>query len=237
MPAVPSISQVRPGVLVSIVLKADQRTGRQVQGSVQDVLTRGNHPRGIKVRLADGRVGRVQGVVSSSASFASASASAHANANANLNATGTMAAEMTDEQKSEVQRDLAIQARVRGPDRERRMPYKSHRLAGRYTDVRLEDGAGEEPPAEMDLMAFVKTAKPRKGKRGGGGKGVDDAGEMQEQGFVEGGAGSGSGAGSGGEAATTSETTGTTVTVRCPVCGVFEGDEVAVAHHVETHFT
>lgn len=237
MPAVPSISQVRPGVLVSIVLKADQRTGRQVQGSVQDVLTRGNHPRGIKVRLADGRVGRVQGVVSSSASFASASASAHANANANLNATGIMAAEMTDEQKSEVQRDLAIQARVRGPDRERRMPYKSHRLAGRYTDVRLEDGAGEEPPAEMDLMAFVKTAKPRKGKRGGGGKGVDDAGEMQEQGFVEGGAGSGSGAGSGGEAATTSETTGTTVTVRCPVCGVFEGDEVAVAHHVETHFT
>lgn len=231
MPAVPSISQVRPGVLVSIVLKADQRTGRQVQGSVQDVLTRGNHPRGIKVRLADGRVGRVQGVVSSSASFASASASAHANANANLNATGTMAAEMTDEQKSEVQRDLAIQARVRGPDRERRMPYKSHRLAGRYTDVRLEGGAGEEPPAEMDLMAFVKTAKPRKGKRGGGGKGVDDAGEMQEQGFVEG------GAGSGGEAATTSETTGTTVTVRCPVCGVFEGDEVAVAHHVETHFT
>jgi hypothetical protein len=31
-----------------------------VQGVVQDLLTRGNHPRGIKVRLTDGRVGRVQ---------------------------------------------------------------------------------------------------------------------------------------------------------------------------------
>ena len=30
---------------------------------VQDVLTRGDHPRGIKVRLRDGRVGRVQRLV------------------------------------------------------------------------------------------------------------------------------------------------------------------------------
>ena len=35
-------------------------TGRQVQGTVADVLTSGNHPHGIKVRLVDGRVGRVQ---------------------------------------------------------------------------------------------------------------------------------------------------------------------------------
>lgn len=45
---------------MSIVLKEDQPTGREVQGTVQDLLTRGNHPRGIKVRLTDGRVGRVQ---------------------------------------------------------------------------------------------------------------------------------------------------------------------------------
>lgn len=30
---------------------------------VQDVLTKGNHPRGIKVRLTDGQVGRVQRMV------------------------------------------------------------------------------------------------------------------------------------------------------------------------------
>ena len=52
--------QIRPGTLVSIVLKADQRTGRQVQGTVAQLLTRGDHPRGIKVRLTDGRIGRVQ---------------------------------------------------------------------------------------------------------------------------------------------------------------------------------
>lgn len=58
--AVPTIQQVTPGAAVSIVLKQDQPTGREVQGMVQDLLTRGNHPRGIKVRLTDGRVGRVQ---------------------------------------------------------------------------------------------------------------------------------------------------------------------------------
>lgn len=60
---IPLHGQVKPGTLVSIVLKQDQRTGRQVQGSVSQVLTRGNHPRGVKVRLADGRIGRVQQLV------------------------------------------------------------------------------------------------------------------------------------------------------------------------------
>ncbi|KAK4247456.1 hypothetical protein C7999DRAFT_41226 [Corynascus novoguineensis] len=57
---VPTTREVIPGSLVNIVLKADQPTGRTVQGAVAQLLTRGNHPRGIKVRLADGRVGRVQ---------------------------------------------------------------------------------------------------------------------------------------------------------------------------------
>lgn len=61
--AVPTTTQVRPGTAVSIVLKQDQPSGREVQGVVQDLLTRGNHPRGIKVRLQDGRVGRVQRMV------------------------------------------------------------------------------------------------------------------------------------------------------------------------------
>ncbi|KAG0651962.1 hypothetical protein D0Z07_1362 [Hyphodiscus hymeniophilus] len=60
---VPNTGQVVPGGFVSIVLKVDQPTGREVQGIVADVLTNGNHPRGIKVRLVDGRVGRVQKIV------------------------------------------------------------------------------------------------------------------------------------------------------------------------------
>lgn len=59
---VPTTREVIPGAHVNIVLKEDQPTGRTVSGAVRDVLTRGNHPRGIKVRLADGRVGRVQSI-------------------------------------------------------------------------------------------------------------------------------------------------------------------------------
>ena len=52
------------GVEVLVVLKRDQRTGKLTQGKVKDILTRSkNHPRGIKVRLEDDRVGRVQKVI------------------------------------------------------------------------------------------------------------------------------------------------------------------------------
>ncbi|KAL2151787.1 hypothetical protein VTH82DRAFT_6885 [Thermothelomyces myriococcoides] len=64
---VPTTREVVPGALVNIVLKADQPTGRTVQGAVAQLLTKGNHPRGIKVRLADGRVGRVQSMVGEAA--------------------------------------------------------------------------------------------------------------------------------------------------------------------------
>jgi uncharacterized repeat protein (TIGR03833 family) len=77
---VPSTQEVIAGALVNIVLKADQPTGRTVCGTVMQVLTRGNHPRGIKVRLTDGRVGRVQtmasGTVTSPAPGAEAGATA-----------------------------------------------------------------------------------------------------------------------------------------------------------------
>ena len=54
-------SDVAPGADVSIVLKEDQRTGKQTRGVVQDLLTNSPfHPHGIKVRLRDGKVGRVQ---------------------------------------------------------------------------------------------------------------------------------------------------------------------------------
>ena len=50
-----------PGTLVNIVLKADQRSGKLTEGTVKDILTKSSfHPHGIKVRLADGQVGRVK---------------------------------------------------------------------------------------------------------------------------------------------------------------------------------
>jgi uncharacterized repeat protein (TIGR03833 family) len=58
---------VRPGLRVAIVEKQDQRTGRTVEGVVAAVLTKSmSHPHGIKVRLVDGRVGRVKAVLDES---------------------------------------------------------------------------------------------------------------------------------------------------------------------------
>lgn len=52
---------IRPGLRVAIVQKQDQRTGKQTFGVVKDILTNSpSHPHGIKVRLTDGQVGRVQ---------------------------------------------------------------------------------------------------------------------------------------------------------------------------------
>ncbi len=52
---------IKPGLEVDIVLKKDQRTGKLTRGIVKDLLTKSaNHPHGIKVRLADGQVGRVK---------------------------------------------------------------------------------------------------------------------------------------------------------------------------------
>lgn len=52
--------QVKPGLEVDIVLKKDQRTGNLTHGVVKDLLTKSSfHPHGIKVRLEDGQVGRI----------------------------------------------------------------------------------------------------------------------------------------------------------------------------------
>ena len=57
-------ADIRPGQTVDIVLKQDQRSGKLTRGVVQTLLTRSaHHPHGIKVRLADGRVGRVNAIV------------------------------------------------------------------------------------------------------------------------------------------------------------------------------
>jgi len=55
---------INAGVTVDIILKADQRTGKLTRGVVKDILTNSQtHPRGIKVRLTDGQVGRVQAII------------------------------------------------------------------------------------------------------------------------------------------------------------------------------
>ncbi|HQU83561.1 MAG TPA: YwbE family protein [Pyrinomonadaceae bacterium] len=55
---------IRAGLKVAIVLKQDQRTGKLTVGIVKDLLTNSNfHPHGIKVRLTDGQVGRVQEIL------------------------------------------------------------------------------------------------------------------------------------------------------------------------------
>lgn len=56
--------EIRPGLTVEVVLKADQRTGKRTRGVVKEILTKSpHHPHGIKVRLESGAVGRVQEII------------------------------------------------------------------------------------------------------------------------------------------------------------------------------
>lgn len=60
---------VRPGLCVDIVLKQDQRSGKMTRGIVREILTNSTfHPHGIKVKLADGKVGRVAAIIKNGAS-------------------------------------------------------------------------------------------------------------------------------------------------------------------------
>ncbi|KAF2816769.1 uncharacterized protein BDZ99DRAFT_1135 [Mytilinidion resinicola] len=169
--SVPSFSALASGTPVSIVLKIDQPTGHQVRGIVADLLTRGDHPRGVKVRLRDGRVGRVQGLVSLAEGEAGEAVAG--GVGANLGRDGE-----------------------NGSIRGRARQFK-------YTDVREEeDGEYEQRVSSLadycpQLAQLEQKENSEVGRRNVG---------------VE------------------------PVTARCPVCGESEGDEVAVAHHVEEHF-
>ncbi|MFX4233722.1 YwbE family protein [Aliarcobacter butzleri] len=57
-------TNIKAGLKVNIVLKQDQRTGNLTSGIVKNILTNSpTHPHGIKVRLQDGQVGRVQEIL------------------------------------------------------------------------------------------------------------------------------------------------------------------------------
>jgi uncharacterized repeat protein (TIGR03833 family) len=163
---------------VSIVLKEDQPTGHQVKGIVAELLTRGDHPRGVKVRLRDGRVGRVQKLVDEVEGERGEALVGGASASLGRKGEG-------------IQGGVSVIGRGGG-----RM------LGGRIErDIREEDeylyDEQRRAPAEVGLFAALEEA------------------DRRHQGRSE----------MGGEEVAT-----------CPVCGDFEGNEVAVAHHVESHF-
>ena len=57
----PKRSEIKRGDAVWIIEKEQYGTNNYTQGIVKEILTSKNvHPRGVKVRLTDGTVGRVQ---------------------------------------------------------------------------------------------------------------------------------------------------------------------------------
>lgn len=57
-------NNIYEGLEVSIILKKDQPTGKTTRGIVKDILTNTeHHPHGIKVRLQNGQIGRVQEII------------------------------------------------------------------------------------------------------------------------------------------------------------------------------
>ncbi len=57
-------SEIKLGIHVAIVLKQHQRSGKLTEGIVKQILTNSStHPHGIKVRLTDGKIGRVQSIL------------------------------------------------------------------------------------------------------------------------------------------------------------------------------
>ena len=55
---------IQVGLNVDVVQKQDQWTGKLIRGVVKKVLTKSaTHPRGIKVQLESGEVGRVKKVL------------------------------------------------------------------------------------------------------------------------------------------------------------------------------
>lgn len=60
-PNPPKRGEIKPGDAVWIIEKENYGTTNCTQGIVQEILSPGNvHPRGIKIRLTDGTIGRVQ---------------------------------------------------------------------------------------------------------------------------------------------------------------------------------
>lgn len=175
-----------------------------------DVLTAGDHPRGIKVRLADGRVGRVQAML-------------HGDPVAEITESSASAAAGVNGPSRLVQTSGADQVQHRGATE------SFQKL--KYRDVRLDDQPAE-PETEYDLFSFVKV-KGKKGKRFNS-QGPFESGDVDTADLaalnitapVE-----------AQDRDSLNKDTDVGVIANCPVCGDFEGDEMAVSHHIEQdHF-
>ncbi|KAK6542988.1 hypothetical protein TWF694_006919 [Orbilia ellipsospora] len=205
---VPRHASITPSTPVSIILKQDQPTGRQVTGIVSEILTRGDHPRGVKVRLKDGRVGRVQQIITDNSPL---SPNLDSSSGYPDEDDGSGRVEYNYDQTSTVAEGDGgfFNSRGRSGGRTRGRGRGRGRGGGgsRFSGMTPRDSEGaERSEATYDLTAFIKD-----GRKGGKGK-------VQRS-----------------EA--TSPTVESAVTVRCPVCGDFEGDERAVEYHVESHFS
>ena len=61
---IPSRDKISIGIIVQIIQKQDQYTGRLTEGKVKRILTSSQfHPHGIKIKLENGKIGRVQKIV------------------------------------------------------------------------------------------------------------------------------------------------------------------------------
>ncbi|KAH3939641.1 hypothetical protein HBH64_197820 [Parastagonospora nodorum] len=178
-PSVPAITSLYEGRAVSIILKQDQQTGHQVHGIVADLLTRGDHPRGVKVRLRDGRVGRVQKLITPAEGEQGERLVGGASANLGRNGDG-------------------VESSTRGRGGLGMRGGRIERDIREEDDYLYDESRGNAPVRNDGLFAALEAADQR---------------HQEERGL-------------GGE-----EKIAT-----CPVCGEFEGDERAVAHHVESHF-
>ncbi len=62
--AIPIRKEIQPGTRVMIIEKQNQSTGQLTEGVVLHILTKSpTHPHGIKVRLVNNKIGRVQEIV------------------------------------------------------------------------------------------------------------------------------------------------------------------------------
>lgn len=211
-PPVPTTASVLPGAAVHIVLKADQPTGRTVQGVVRDVLTRGNHPRGIKVRLADGRVGRVQSMASSSTA---ASGSGSGSTGGIVEGMQDASIDNDDQDGGAFLGEQGSSSSYHSEVRPRRGGRRGGRGGGRFRGYGEAEEHDELPSQQIGLDAYVKEAKPR---RKGKGNNTSTANEEPSNDHEN------------------RDPPVSSAVVTCPVCGAFEGDEAAVSHHVASHF-
>ncbi len=185
-----------------MVLKEDQGTGREVEGIVKDILTSGNHPRGIKVRLMNGNVGRVQRMVSNveeeRRAMRIAVAIGHEGSSLGNSGEAVMGVGEGLAPPRAGNGSVGGSGMMVSPN----AGLKGGTIQVKYSDYRV-DSPDEPPETDASLLDYIVVKQPKKKNKG---KGKKNLGESAA-----------------GDA-----------TVKCPLCGEFEGDAAAVAHHVGT---